>query len=146
MRRGTYPADGRVNGQWGISSFIEMPFRETEMSANLNLVVIRSHDIEKAVRFYVLLGLTFVREQHGNGEEHWAATVGKTTFEIYPASQAYDSSGIRIGFEVTSIESVLGQITTIGATIHRPLRDSPWGLRAVVRDFDGHTVELTQPN
>ena len=116
------------------------------MSAELNLVVIRSHEIERAVRFYTTLGLTFVREQHGKGEEHWAATAGKTTFEIYPASHTYDSSGIRIGFEVTSIESVLDQLTTMGATIHRPLRDSSWGLRAVVRDFDGHTIELTQPN
>lgn len=115
------------------------------MSANLNLVVIRSHEIEKAVRFYTALGLTFVREQHGSGEGHWSTTAGTTTFEIYPASDTYDCSGIRIGFEVTSIESVLDQLTTIGATIHRPLRESSWGLRAVVRDFDGHTVELTQP-
>lgn len=114
------------------------------MSANLNLVVIRSHEIEKAVQFYTALGLAFIREQHGNGPEHWASTSGRSTFEIYPASQTYDSSGIRIGFEVTSIESVLGQLTAMGVTIHRPLRESPWGLRAVVRDFDGHTVELTQ--
>jgi lactoylglutathione lyase len=114
------------------------------MSAVLNLVVIRSHDLDKAVRFYTVLGLSFVREQHGSGEEHWAATMGKTIFEIYPASQAYDASGIRIGFEVASIESVVEQLKTLGATIHRPVRESPWGLRAVVRDFDGHTVELSQ--
>jgi lactoylglutathione lyase len=114
------------------------------MSAVLNLVVIRSHEIEKAVQFYTTLGLSFVREQHGSGEEHWAATAGKTTLEIYPASETYDSSGIRIGFEVVSLESVLDRLTAIGTTIHRPVRESSWGLRAVVRDFDGHTVELSQ--
>jgi lactoylglutathione lyase len=153
MKRGTCRADGRVNGLWGNYSFIEMRlsrysqpclFEKWQMSANLKLVVIRSHDLEKAVRFYTVLGLTFIREQHGNGPEHWAATAGSLTLEIYPASQAYDSSGIRIGFEVTTIESVLKQLTTMGATIHQPLRDSPWGLRAVVRDLDGHTVELVQ--
>lgn len=116
------------------------------MTSRLNLVVIRTHDRERSVQFYSTLGLTFVREQHGSGLEHWAASAGTTTFEIYPATQEYDASGIRIGFEVTSVASILDQLAAMGATIHRPLRESPWGRQAVVRDFDGHTVELSQPH
>lgn len=50
----------------------------------LNLVVLRSPDVHRAVRFYRVLGLLFTVERHGSGPEHYAAVVNGFVFEIYP--------------------------------------------------------------
>lgn len=42
----------------------------------LNLVVIRTVDLDRAEHFYGLLGLRFVRHSHGSGPEHLAAEGG----------------------------------------------------------------------
>ncbi|RYD29752.1 MAG: glyoxalase/bleomycin resistance/dioxygenase family protein, partial [Verrucomicrobiaceae bacterium] len=41
--------------------------------AALNLVVLRSRDMEHAADFYNRLGLEFSRHRHGKGPEHFAA-------------------------------------------------------------------------
>jgi catechol 2,3-dioxygenase-like lactoylglutathione lyase family enzyme len=52
--------------------------RETVM----NLVVIRSADLERSLRFYKALGIVLLRERHGSGPEHLAATIGTVVLEI----------------------------------------------------------------
>ncbi len=54
------------------------------MMVVLNLVVIRSGNLEESVKFYQMLGLNFEKHQDGNGLAHFAGRIGKTTFEIYP--------------------------------------------------------------
>ena len=39
---------------------------------NLNLLLLRSPDIERARRFYQVFGMTFTRHAHGSGPEHFA--------------------------------------------------------------------------
>src|SRR5260370_42127152 len=82
----------------------------------LNLVVIRSADLERAARFYGALGLSFVKEKHGDGPEHYAGEIGPTVFEIYPCtSEARSSAGVRFGFRVPSLEAALAALTAQGA-------------------------------
>ena len=111
-----------------------------------NLLVIRSPDIERAVTFYERLGLHFERHSHGKGPEHYASETDGFVFEIYP--QRNDSgatNNTRIGFSVESVDDTLPSLNELGVEILSPAKDSPWGLRAVVRDLDGHTVELVTP-
>ncbi|MBY0232484.1 MAG: hypothetical protein K2W96_24665, partial [Gemmataceae bacterium] len=68
--------------------------------------------------FYEGLGLRFVRERHGDGPEHLAATLGGAVLELYPRGDGPPSSGTRIGLRVG-------------------------GERRVVADPDGHKVELS---
>ncbi|WP_103666342.1 VOC family protein [Pseudanabaena sp. BC1403] len=111
----------------------------------LNLVVIRSSNIDKSAAFYRLIGLSFVKHQHGKGLEHFASEIGCITFEIYPLVTGSEStSTIRLGFQVTSLESIVSELKKHGASIISAPANSPWGWRAVVSDPDGNRVELTQ--
>lgn len=111
----------------------------------LNLVVIRSGNIEQATLFYQRLGLYFIKQQHGNGLEHFASEVGCVTFEIYPCTAGtLPTTATRLGFQVSSVDAVVCELKKHGASIVSPPADSAWGRRAVVADPDGHRVELTQ--
>jgi lactoylglutathione lyase len=110
-------------------------------SARLNLVVIRSADIEASATCYAALGLEFVKHRHGKGLEHFACEQDGMVFEIYPGD---GTLGVRLGFEVPSMaEAVLGWTHAGGAVSSEP-KESEWGLRAVLTDPDGHKIELIE--
>jgi catechol 2,3-dioxygenase-like lactoylglutathione lyase family enzyme len=109
----------------------------------LSLVVIRAQDIDRLARFYAALGFHFTRHRHDKGPEHLSSTIGETVFEIYPADGANESTvSTRLGFSVPSLASALGHLRGIDATVLVEPSDTPFGRRAVVKDFEGHKVEL----
>lgn len=111
----------------------------------LNLVVLRSPDIARAVAFYTQLGLAFTRHRHGSGPEHFAAELLGGVFELYPLSPDGPSTlGTRIGFRVPSLDNAIGALTAYPGAVVSPAKDSEWGRRAVIADPDGHRVELLQ--
>lgn len=117
-------------------------------SPRLNLVVLRCSDLERAAAFYECLGLSFVKHQHGSGPEHLSCELGQTVFELYPAaSDGTTSSNARVGFEVDAVAAAI-QLAEANHPncIVSPAKPSPWGLRAVLSDPDGHRVELVQAN
>ncbi|WP_425396656.1 VOC family protein [Aeoliella sp.] len=109
----------------------------------LNLVVIRSADLHRAETFYTALGLVFEKHRHGNGPEHLAAEHDGMVFEVYPATESKATTATRIGFQVADVDQTIAKLESLGVETTQPPTDSPWGRRAVVRDFDGHAVELT---
>lgn len=114
-------------------------------SVALNLVVLRSGDIKKASEFYAHLGLKFKIHRHGSGPEHYAAELQGGVFELYPQSNDGPSTlGTRIGFAVASVDSVVAGLTEYPDAIVSAPKDSEWGRRAVLKDPDGHRVELLQ--
>jgi lactoylglutathione lyase len=114
------------------------------MPTRPNLTVIRCADIDASAVFYRLTGLEFEKHRHGTGPEHYAASDGIWTFELYPASAKFPASGsARVGFAVDSCDEVVGRLQVAGFSIEVPPTDSPWGRRAVALDPDGHRVELT---
>jgi hypothetical protein len=112
--------------------------------AVLNLVVLRSADLERAARFYAALGLRLERERHGSGPEHLAAAAGGAVFEVYPRGDAGATSGARVGFQVPSVAAAVSAAVAAGGSVVAPPREGRWGLRAVVADPDGHSVELLE--
>ena len=51
-----------------------------------NQLVLRTSRMEELNRFYSSLGAHFERERHGNGPDHYAATLSDDlVLEIYPA-------------------------------------------------------------
>jgi lactoylglutathione lyase len=111
-----------------------------------NLLVIRSPDIDRAVTFYQRMGLQFHRHSHGKGPEHYASDVGGFVFEIYPQKNADEiTTNTRIGFNVNDVDRVVELLREVHATIVTEPTDTEWGRRSVVKDFDGHTVELVTP-
>ena len=77
-------------------------------SPTLNLVVIRSPDIDKSAAFYSALGITFSKHSHGTGPEHYASEGEGVTLEIYPETDtASATTGTRIGFKVRDLDVLL---------------------------------------
>jgi len=112
----------------------------------LNLVVLRSPDIDRAAQFYQSLGLLFTKHAHGKGPEHYSSEVYGFVFEIYPLTpQSGPTITTRIGFNVDDVDGLVKSVAALGAEIISPAKDSEWGRRAVVKDLDGHTVELLTP-
>jgi len=112
---------------------------------SINLVVIYSAQIDAAHRFYSALGLVLNREKHGTGPEHYAAEVGATVFEIYPASSPCPPDAVRLGFRVASVDETLSKLGQMGVEIVAGPQESKWGRRAVLKDPDGHRVEISEP-
>lgn len=109
----------------------------------LSLVVIRAQDINRLASFYAALGFHFTRHRHGNGPEHLSSTIGQTVFEIYPRNGDNESTAsTRLGFSVPSLTKALGQLRELDATVLVEPSDTEFGRRAVVKDFEGHKVEL----
>lgn len=87
------------------------------------------------------------RERHGDGPEHYSSSVNGFVFELYPlATGSRATTSIRIGFSVDSVDQLVPSLRALGAGLVTEVHDSPWGRRAVVRDLDGHSVELLTPH
>src|SRR5690242_1600884 len=103
----------------------------------LNLVVLRSSDVARAVAFYTQLGLQFTRHRHGGGPEHFPAALPGGVFELYPVAPDGPSTlGTRIGFRVPSLDAVIAALAAQPGAVVSPPKDSEWGCRAVITDPD----------
>lgn len=110
------------------------------------LLTVRSKDLRRAEQFYGVLGVVFARHAHG-GPEHLCSESGGMVFEVYPLAEGQlPTSSTRLGFRVDDVSRALRELESIGAEVVQRLRVSAFGLRAVVRDGDGHCVEIVQAN
>jgi len=117
------------------------------MTPALNLVVLRSSNLDRAMTFYSKLGLNFKKHRHGTGPEHFSAELAEAVFELYPQNEDGPLSlGTRIGFAVASVDDSIRALRDYPSAVVSPARDSEWGRRAVVADPDGHRIELLQIN
>ncbi len=114
------------------------------MNPSLSLVVIRVADMEKSRRFYEALGLQFTEEQHGQGPLHLSAVLGGTVFEIYPLGNKPITSGIRLGFRVSSVSKALDHLRQFDVTVNNPPTHTDYSLVSVVSDPDGHRIEIVE--
>jgi lactoylglutathione lyase len=114
-------------------------------NVSLNLLVLRSPNVERARVFYAALGLQFESHRHAAGPEHLSALLhGGGVLEIYPAPNGVQSQGIRLGFRVESVDRAVEALVRGGGSIASAAQESEWGRRAVVEDPDGNKVELSQ--
>jgi catechol 2,3-dioxygenase-like lactoylglutathione lyase family enzyme len=91
------------------------------------LLVIYAEALDACREFYTGLGLTFVREQHGSGPEHYAAVLPDgMVIELYPATADRATRAMRWGFAVD--ESVVQPTLAPG--------------RHLLTDPDGRTVDV----
>ncbi|RSS39770.1 VOC family protein [Streptomyces sp. WAC07061] len=86
----------------------------------IDLLVIYTNQLEECRDFYAGLGLVLVPERHGNGPDHYAATLADgTVLELYPATRRPETGYLRLGLT----------------------GDSP----RTLTDPDGRTIVLTAP-
>lgn len=119
--------------------------RMRKLSPQLNLLVIRCQDIHRSKKFYELLGLEFELHRHGNGPEHYATTNSETVFELYTHRDSQPSTfAVRFGFRISSLDQHFQLLVDAGGQLVSSPNDSEWGKRAVLKDLDGHTIELIE--
>jgi predicted enzyme related to lactoylglutathione lyase len=95
----------------------------------VNLVVLRSGEIDRAVTFYKAMGLLFTKHSHRTGPEHYSSEVAGLVFEIYPIGSAkHPTTSARIGFSVGDVDSVVRALEKAGGKIISAPKDSEWGL------------------
>jgi predicted enzyme related to lactoylglutathione lyase len=110
----------------------------------LNSFTLRTRDLERAKSFYELIGLSFKPEKHGKGPAHYSCELCELLIELYPQQASNGAiATTRLGFEVPSVDGTIQRLRQAGCDVVTEPHDSPWGRRAVVRDPDGNTVELT---
>lgn len=109
----------------------------------MTLIVIRSSTVSRVVEFYRCLGIDFTEERHETGPLHFAACLGGLVFEVYPAKNPTDvDRRTRLGFSTSDLSGAMNRLRTLDAEVLQQPSHSTWGVRAVVRDPDGRTVEL----
>ncbi len=118
------------------------------MEPRVSLIVLRTADVERVLRFYRALGLVFVQEKHGTGPTHFSATLGSTVVEVYPARTDREPDrrapgATMVGFAVESLDVTLATLRREGARVITEPKDME-PRRAVVEDPDSRAVELTQ--
>jgi len=108
----------------------------------LNLLVLRYKNIEASKQFYEkLLGLNFIKEQHGKGAVHFSAYVGKTVLELYPLTDGGEIENIRLGFTL-EVEDVAKHLEKVQIEILSHYKFE--GKRVfVVCDLEGRKIELS---
>ncbi|MGV3773025.1 MAG: VOC family protein [Verrucomicrobiales bacterium] len=121
-----------------------LPEQSGKKRAILSLVVIRAANIDHLGSFYTALGLNFNKHRHGgSGPDHLSCELGGTVFEIYPIAKSGETTlHARLGFSVASLSASIEQLQAMGATVLTQPSDTEFGRRAVVKDFEGHKVEL----
>ncbi|MFB0631593.1 VOC family protein [Streptomyces sp. AB3(2024)] len=94
-----------------------------------DLLVIYTTRLEACRDFYAGLGLDLVPERHGNGPDHYAATLADGgVLELYPATRRPETGYLRLGLTAQASGS--------------PAREPG---RHTLTDPDGRTVVLTIP-
>lgn len=112
----------------------------------LNLVVLRSVDIDRAAAFYSAMGLLMTVEAHRSGPHHYVSRVAGLVFELYPLVEGHATTrSTRLGFQVDSVDELVPMLVAAGGSLIARPRDIDGGRRAVVADVDGHKIELFTP-
>jgi lactoylglutathione lyase len=112
----------------------------------LNLLVLKTGQLDRLRDFYACLGIAFTEERHGSGPAHFAGRIGDVVLELYPLPEGVSlpDTTTRLGFAVARLDEVLEALGRLAAFVTSPPRQTEWGRRAVVRDPDGRAVELYQ--
>jgi catechol 2,3-dioxygenase-like lactoylglutathione lyase family enzyme len=127
----------------------------------LNLLVMRTHDLERSRRFYEAIGLRFQFIDYGHGARSMQGPVPPdaplvlhmrtegippphTYLEIHTSSKDETISRQQIGFFVGSVDAAVTAAVEAGGTLLSKPANWPYGRRAAVADPDGHRVELSE--
>ena len=117
----------------------------------LGLIVLKTREIEKMLKFYKAIGLEWVEEKHGNGPTHYSTDLGETVLEIYPEERLSEKETVIRGntvfsFSVDNLDDVLISLQEIGIETASPAKQSNWGRHVLVFDPDNRLIEFIEPN
>lgn len=99
------------------------------------------------------MGVPLVEEQHedDDGVVHFACELGGVHIAFYQATDdgaapaPRTSGSCFAGLAVKSVSDVVQRAAAAGVTVLEPPTSYPWGVRALVRDPDGRSLEVFEP-
>lgn len=103
---------------------------------SLNLIVLYCKDLEKSINFYAMLGLTFIKEQHGNGIVHYSCDVNGIILELYPKFPKENYSKLRLGFTIKNSDLTHPELIN-----HK--KESSQNNKVCLTDPDGHKIDVS---
>lgn len=111
---------------------------------NLRLLVLRTGEPEKLVKFYELFGLSFDHHQHGSGPVHYSTLMDQVVFEIYPLAkeQSEPDKNLRLGFGIDNIDELISKLQNLNTHFFMQPEQTDLGFMAIIADPDGRKVEL----
>ena len=106
----------------------------------LGFVALRCADLEASRRFYELIGLMFVEEQHGSGPRHLSSDLYGVVLELYPAKHLSERVDLAtVGLTLADIDGLETRLIADGFEAERVD-----GARTVVAtDPDGRRVRIS---
>ena len=114
-------------------------------SSSLQLLVLKSRDLERSRKFYSACGLELRTEKHGKGPRHYSSEVNGTVLELYPCPTNDAGSRVRLGLTVPCVSVVLDALAQEKLT-RSPARIERAGCSFwIVEDPDGNVLELSEP-
>jgi catechol 2,3-dioxygenase-like lactoylglutathione lyase family enzyme len=106
---------------------------------HIEFLALRCADLTRSTRFYELLGLEFVEEQHGSGPRHLSCNLGGTVLELYPARGSGERLDLAtIGLTVTDLVATQTRIQDADLPIKRPVDADA----LITTDPDGRRIRL----
>ncbi len=108
---------------------------------NLNQVTVPVLDIERATRFYQILGLILIVKS-----PHYArfeCPVGEATFSVHLAEKLPRGKGINVYFETDNLNGIVKELIAQGIEFEHLPTDQKWLWReARLKDPDGNQLVL----
>ena len=109
---------------------------------NLNQITIPSLNLEKAIPFYEMLGLTLIIKSL----PHYArfkCPNGHASFSIHQVDELPSGDGIWVYFETENIDDIVKYLTNKGLAFQELPNDKNWLWReAKLKDLDGNQLIL----
>lgn len=111
---------------------------------NLQLLVLRTSNIEQLADFYSLLGLKFDYHKHGNSPFHYSATIGETVLEMYPLAknQTEADQNLRLGFCIDNFDEIIVKLKELQIPFILEPTQTDFGFMAIITDLDQRKIEL----
>lgn len=111
---------------------------------NINLLVVRTKNPKKLKEQYEIIGFEFDYHKHGNGPYHYVSEQNGFVFEIYPLTKSMTKAdgNLRLGFEISNLSLVIDNIKSTNWIVKSDIKETEWGIIAVVQDLDGRKIEL----
>lgn len=111
------------------------------VTARVSLVVLRCADLDATRDFYAALGLRLIPEQHAMGPRHYSSTCDGVVLEFYPL-EGRPTSGLRLGLALSAALFSQERASQAGGTLVRDSESPSGGRRVILRDPDGHTLDI----
>ena len=113
----------------------------------LGALILFANQLAETVSFYQALGLPLEEESHDDGPLHFACDLGTLHVAVFQGAPGTHppfrtAGGVLPGLAVPSLDGALESAEALGAKIVQRPTEYPWGMRALVEDPDGRTVEL----